>query len=178
MHRLLMILAAAALAHAAQAQPTAPKPAPKPAAMPQHAGFDARDPASLIALLSGLGATANLAERTDTEVKLGVTTPTYSFGVQFVDCSADGRGCQGLAFTTSSDSGRANLAQMNGFNQTSITCRAFMDNAGRPHVVYSTLLSAADTREEMRTHLGVWQGCLSTFGAFLADPNGYLAAAP
>ena len=45
-------------------------------------------------------------------------------------------------------------------------------------MAYSAVLSGADTREEMRTHLGVWQGCLASFGAFLQDPNGYLAAAP
>lgn len=180
----LLLVALVATAAAAAAPPPAKAPAPKTApakpapARPASTAFDARDPASLIALLASLGAKAQVAEHTDSDVKLAVTTPTYSFGVQFVDCGRNGKGCQGLAFTTGSDTGHANLAQLNGFNQTSITCRVFQDQAAKPHVVYSALLSGADTREEMRTHLGVWQGCLASFGAFLSDPNGYLAAAP
>ena len=54
----------------------------------------------------------------------------------------------------------------------------FQDQAAKPHVMYSTILTPHDTQEEMRTHLGVWQGCLATFGAFLSDPAGFLAAAP
>ncbi|HEY3697565.1 YbjN domain-containing protein [Phenylobacterium sp.] len=159
--------------------------APKAAAAPRAAKppapqgpFDARDPASLIALLASMDAHASVAERAQTDVKLNVTTPGFSFGAQYVGCAANGKGCQALAFSTSSDRQRATLAQINAFNQTSITCRLFMDKGGQPHVVYSTVLSNTDTREEMRTHLGVWQGCLASFGAFLGDPNGYLASAP
>jgi len=153
-------------------------PTSKPAASAPQGPFDARDPASLIALLGSMDATATVAERTDTDVKLAVKTPNFSFGAQFVDCAASGKGCQGLAFSTASQEQHATLAQINAFNQTSVTCRAFQDKASKPHVVYATILSPTDTREEMRTHLGVWQGCLASFGAFLQDPNGYLAAAP
>jgi hypothetical protein len=149
------------------------------AAKPRAEGpFDARDPESLIALLGSLDAKATVAQRSDSTVKLQVETPNYSFGAEFVDCSASGKGCKGLAFTASSPDQRATLAQLNSFNQTSITCRLFQDRAGKVHVLYSTLLSPTDTREEMRTHLGAWQGCLASFGAFLQDPSGYLATAP
>jgi hypothetical protein len=155
------------------------RPATKgPAKSGVEGPFDARDPASLIALLGSMNAKATVASRADGAVKLEVATPSFSFGAQFVDCSTAGTACRGLAFTTSSDEQHATLVQLNAFNQTSITCRVFQDKAGKPHVVYSTLLSPSDTREEMRTHLGVWQGCLASFGAFLSDPNGYLASAP
>jgi hypothetical protein len=154
------------------AKPTAGKPA-----VPQGA-FDARDPASLIALLTSMDAQAAVTTRSQTDVKLAVTTPGFSFGAQYVGCAANGKGCQALAFSTSSDKQRATLAQINAFNQTSISCRLFMDKGGQPHVVYSTILSATDSREQMRLHLGVWQGCLASFGAFLQDPTGYLASAP
>jgi len=125
-----------------------------------------------------MGAKAEVVNSSDGDVKLAVTTPSFSFGAQFVDCGKTGQTCQGLAFSTSSEKQHANLAQLNAFNQTSITCRVFQDQSARPHVVYSTILTAQDTREEMRIHLGVWQGCLVTFGAFLSDPAGYLASAP
>jgi hypothetical protein len=187
MRTLLMIAALAAASPAWAAQPAkasakaaaAKAPAPRPAAPARAAtGFDARDPASLIALLASLDAKATVAERNQTDVKLTVVTPAFSFGAQYVDCSAGGKGCQGLAFTTASQQQHATLAQLNAFNQTSISCRVFQDKAGKPHVVYSTILTASGTRDDMRTHLGVWQGCLASFGAFLQDPNGYLAAAP
>lgn len=164
---------------AISAKSTAAKSATKSPAKPGSEGpFDARDPASLIALLGSMDAKATVASRADGAVKLQVVTPNFSFGAQYVDCATSGTGCRGLAFTTSSAEQHATLVQLNGFNQTSITCRVFQDKAGQPHVVYSTILSPTDTREEMRNHLGVWQGCLASFGAFLNDPNGYLAAAP
>jgi hypothetical protein len=170
------VLAAAAKPPAPKA--AAPKPAaPKAPAKPQGP-FNARDPASLIAFLTSLDAKAQVARTTDDGVELTVTTPAYSFGAQFVGCGQAKTGCQALAFSTASEKQRANLAQLNAFNQTSISCRVFQDNAGKPHVMYSTLVSGADTRETMRTHLGVWQGCLASFGAFLSDPTGYLASAP
>jgi hypothetical protein len=174
---LLLCAFVAPPAVAVPAKPAARAPASK-AAKPAPAAFDARDPASLIALLETMGAKAEVGEKSDGDVKLKVVTPSFSFGAQFVDCSKSGVACQGLAFSTSSEKQHANLAQLNAFNQTSLTCRVFQDQAAKPHVVYSTILTAQDTREEMRTHLGVWQGCMATFGAFLSDPNGYLAAAP
>ena len=158
---------------------TPAKPAPKASARPAAAsgGFNARDPEGLISVLAGMGAKAEIAQTTDTEVFLKVATPAFAFNAQFVGC-AKGRSCQGLAFSASSSQRKTTLVQLNAFNQTSISCRVFEDQGGRPHVMYSTLVSAADTREEMKAHIGVWQGCLSTFGLFLADPIGYLADAP
>jgi hypothetical protein len=165
-----------AAARSAKPAPAAAGKSAKPAA--PTGPFDARDPASLIALVASMDAKASVSERSETDVKLTVTTPYYSFGAQYVDCAPSGRGCQGVAFSTSSDKQRVTLAQINSFNQTSISCRAFMDKAGAPHIVYATLVFPSDTRDDMRLHLGAWQGCLASFGAFLQDPNGYLAAAP
>lgn len=144
----------------------------------EPAAFDARDPAGLSAVLASMDATATVAQKTEGSVYLNVTTPAYGFGVQFAGCDAKGKACQGLAFSTASESRTATLAQINGFNQTSINCRVFQDKGGKAHVSYSTLLSASDTRDEMKMHIGAWQGCVGSFGAFLADPPGFLAEAP
>ena len=140
--------------------------------------FDARDPAALTTVLASMEATATVARKTDDAVYLNVKTPAYAFGVQFAGCNDKGKACQGLAFSTASETRTATLAQINGFNQTSINCRVFQDKGGKPHISYSTLLSASDTRDEMRMHIGAWQGCVGSFGAFLADPPGFLAEAP
>jgi hypothetical protein len=160
---------------AAKAANPAAKPAPKAA---PRAGFDARDPAAMIGVLAEMGAKAEVSRSTQEEVFLKVTTPAFAFNMQYVGCDRTGRACRAIAFATVAEQRRANISQLNAFNQTSLTCRVFQDQAAKPHVMYSTLVSAADTREEMRAHVGVWQGCLAAFGAFLNDPPGYLATAP
>jgi hypothetical protein len=177
----LSILPASAVAASGktQAVKAAPvKPAAKPPPAAPQGPFNSRDPASLTALLATMQAKAQVVRTTEDGVELTVATPTFSFGVQYVDCGPGKNACKALAFSTASETQRANLAQLNAFNQSSISCRAFQDAVGKPHVMYSTLLFAADTRETMRAHLGVWQGCLASFGGFLSDPNGYLATAP
>lgn len=176
----LMLMAAApakpapAKAPAAKAPATKTAPKPKPPATP----FDARDPAGLIALLATVDAKGEIQRTEADAVFMRVTTPAYAFGAQYAGCDQRGRACKALAFSTSSETRRATLAQINAFNQTSLTCRVFQDRSGKPHVMYAGLVSGQDSREEVKTHLGAWQGCLANFGDFLADPNAYLASAP
>jgi hypothetical protein len=174
MSRFIALLAAFGLIAAALPVQAA-KPVPKPA---PAVTFDARDPASLVALLATLAAKGEIASTADDAVFLRVTTPAYGFGAQYAGCDPQHRACKALAFTTQSDKGAPTLAQLNSFNQTSITCRAWQDRAGKPHVMYAALVFAHDSRETMTAHLGAWQGCLATFGEFLADPVAYLASAP
>lgn len=170
-------LALSALIAASPALAADPPAKPKPAAA-KAASFDARDPAGLISVLGEMGAKAEVSKAAAEEVFVNVSTPGYGFGVQFAGCDAQGKGCKGLAFSTAAEKKTATLAQINGFNQTSINCRAFQDKAGKSHIAYSALLSAHDTRDEMKTHIGAWQGCVAAFGEFLTDPPGFLARAP
>lgn len=162
----------AAAAKAAPAKPAAAKSAAKAAAKP---AFDARDPEALIALLAGMDAKAEMGTKTDTSVALKVTTPGGGFGAQFVDCDAKGKACRGLAFSTSFDRKGPNLAQLNIFNRTQIACRGFLTDDGKSHVMYSAMLTSRLSAEEMRQHIGVWQGCLGLFGQFNADPVRFIA---
>jgi len=57
-------------------------------------------------------------------------------------------------------------------------CRGYEDKAGKPHVVYSTLLFESDTRDRVRQQFLAWTGCIGEFRNFLRDPNAYLASAP
>lgn len=155
-----------------------PALAAETAAKPKAAAFDARDPAGLISVLSEMGAKAEVVKSAPGEAFVSVTTPGYGFGVQFAGCDANSKACKGMAFSTAAEKKTATLAQINGFNQTSINCRAFEDKAGKAHIAYSTLLSSHDVRDEMKTHIGAWQGCVAAFGEFLKDPPGFLARAP
>lgn len=171
--RLPLLLAAAALClGAAPAKPPPAKAAPTPVAP-----TDPQNPQALIALVATLGAKATVTERGEDTVQFKVETPHYGFGGHFAGCDRQGRKCQALALTTQAEK-TATLAELNAFNQTSLTCRVWQDKAGKPHVMYSALLSPTDTEAALRTHLGAWQGCLAEFGDFLKDPKAYLASAP
>ena len=172
----LLLIATGLTAAAPKPAPKAVKPSPPKAAA---AGpFDAGNPASLIALLSTLGAHGEIVSHQDDGVALKVTNPAYGFSVQFAGCNAQGRACKALAFSGVSDSRAASLAQINGFNQTSINCHAYQDSAGKPHAWYSALVFASTTRQDMTMHISAWQGCWASFGDFLKDPAAYLASAP
>lgn len=170
--------AAAPKAGAPKAPPAKAPPARAAPARPATGPFDGRDPASLVALLTSLDAKAELGGKVEDAVVVRVTSPAGAFQAQYAGCNAQGRACGAVQFDAVATQRTATLAEVNAFNQSSLTCRIFQDKAGKPHVLYSTLLFAADTRQEMLGHIGAWQGCLANFGAFLSDPPGYLASAP
>jgi hypothetical protein len=185
----LVLIAAllAATGASAAAKPPAHKAAPAarsaaaPPALPTveaTGAFDARDPSSLMALLATLGAKAQTTSRDKEGVLLKVTSPAGDFRAQFDGCNQQGRACQALQFDAAADAKTATIAEVNGFNQSSLACRIIQDKAGKPHVLYSALVFASTTRADMLTHVNAWRGCLSDFAGFLKDPPGYLAAAP
>jgi hypothetical protein len=166
-----------AAAPASKAPPAKAPPA-RPAPAATAAAFNAQDPASLIALLATLDAKAEIAGRDGDAVQLKVTSPAGGFTVQFAGCNAQGKACSAAQFDAAAERTAPTLAQVNGFNQSSLTCRITQDRSGKPHILYSTLLFAGDTRQEGLTQIAAWRGCLADFGAFLKDPPGYLAVAP
>jgi hypothetical protein len=178
MLRKSLVLILAALACTAASPKPAQKPAAKPAAAaPARAGaLDTRDPASLIAVLSGLSAQAQVARREGDAVFVTVTSPTETFSAQFAGCDAQGRNCQALLFDRQGGQGAPTLGQLNAFNQTSVMCRLYQDKGGRPHVLYSTLLFPGDGHAELLMHVNAWRGCIGDFEAFLKDPTGFLAS--
>ena len=167
-------------------KPTAPAPAPAPDAKPAPAkplaspiaDFDARNPASVAAILNLGGAKASVAAKDADAVLLNVTSVAANFTVLFASCDAQGRACKALQFDYGDDRPGPTFPQVNAFNQTSAMCRAYEDKTGKAHVVYSTLLFADDPYEHFRTQVLAWTGCIGEFRNFLKDPNGYLASAP
>jgi hypothetical protein len=176
------LLAAAMLATGAAPAPK--KPAAKPAVVAKpkpvvaDAGFDARDPASMIAVLTAAGAKAEVAHKEADAVFLTVTSVAANFSVQYAGCDAQGRKCRAMLFDNPADKASPPLGQLNAYNQTSAMCRGYMDKAGKAHVIYSSLVFADDSRARMSSQLGAWQGCIAEFRDFLKDPTGYLASAP
>jgi hypothetical protein len=156
MRTALLATAIAALAVAAHAASPA-----KPAGP-----FDVRDPAALITLLKTMDAKAQIAKTEATVVFLNVTTPGGDFGAQYVDCDARGKACRALIFSTAFSTKGVSLGQINSFNKDQVACRAFLADDGKPNVAYATLVNLRMTAEEVKQHVGVWQGCLASFGSF------------
>ena len=189
MLRMLLTLLAAVLSLGATPlpRPAVPKVAPLKGAAAKGAptrpaatdlDFDARNPASLIALLAAAGAKATVAEREADTVFVAVTSASVDFSMQFADCNPQGRDCKAVLFDNITDKAGPSFAQLNAFNQSSLTCRGYEDKTGKPHVVYSTLLFEGDNRARIATQVAAWRGCVGEFRDFLKDPTAYLASAP
>lgn len=164
--RIVTLAAAiAALAVVAHAATPAKAPAAKtPAA--KSGPFDVRDPAALISLLKTMDAKAEIARTEATVVFLNVTTPGGDFGAQYIDCDAKGKACRALIFSTAFSAKGVSLARINAFNKGQVACRAFIADDSKPNVAYATLVNLRMTAEEVKQHVGVWQGCLATFASF------------
>lgn len=182
MRRSALLLALAALIAPPAAAASRPAPAQAPPAKappakaaPAPSAADARNPATLIAVLEGLGAKATLAKGAPTgKVQYDLQTPGGGFGLQFVECDAKGLTCRAAIFSAGYDRKGATLTQVNEFNRRSAVCRGYLGDDFKPNLVYSTLLSPRLASEDLKEHVGAWQGCLSDFGAFTADPTAYL----
>lgn len=182
----VLAMGAAPKAKAPPAKAAPPKispPAARPAsskasAAPQAGDFDARNPMSLIDLLNVAGGKAQVVRKEEDAVLVTVTSTAADFSMQFAGCDAQGRACKVVLFDNLTDKAGPSFAQINAFNQTSAMCRAYEDRASKPHVIYSTLLFADDSKARMRQQFLAWTGCIGDFRNFLKDPNAYLASAP
>jgi hypothetical protein len=162
---------------AAKAAPARPAPPPKATPAPV-ADFDARNPESVVALLNAGGGKAAIARKDPDEVLVTVASVAANFSLQFAACDPQGRACKAVQFDSMVEAPGPSFAQLNAFNQTSAMCRGTEDKAGKPHVLYSTLLFADDTYDHFRTQIAAWTGCIGEFRNFLKDPSAYLASAP
>ena len=160
------------------AKPALAKPTPAKPAVSPIANFDARNPASVMAVLNSGGGKANLVQKDTDTVLVTFASIAANFTVQFEACDAQGRACKAIAFDSLLDLPGPSFAQLNAFNQTSVMCRGYEDKSGKPHIVYSTLVFADEPYEHFRTEMLAWTGCIGEFRNFLKDPNGYLASAP
>lgn len=164
------LLVAVTLAAPGPADAAAAKPPP-----PKAPAFDARRPADVIALLAAMEAKADIARQGEGQVFMNVTTPGGGFGAQMVGCDETFAACRAIALYSAFSRKGVNMVQINDYNRSQLTCRGIMTPSGEPSVMYAVLLNGRMTREELREHVGVWQGCLSGFGEFIQDPIGFLS---
>jgi len=147
------------------------------AAPAKPATFDPTDPAGLMSVLVGAGAKAEKVIGDAGIVILNVETPGGKFGVQFVGCDEKGKSCDMAAFSTAFERRGPTLSQINIFNRTQVACRGYLTEDGRSNVMYGLLLTPRLSAADLKQHLGVWQGCLATFGRFNRDAQGFIAGA-
>ena len=160
---------------AALAATPAAKPAPPKAAAPKAAAFDARRPADVVSVLGSMEAKAEIVRQDQGQIFMKVTTPGGGFGAQMVGCGEAFASCRAIALFSAFSRKGVNMAQINDYNRSQLTCRGIMTPSGEPSVMYAVLVNGRMTREELREHVGVWQGCLGGFGEFIQDPIGFLS---
>ena len=166
----LALALAACVLSPVPAEAAAAKPAP--AKVP---AFDARRPADVIAVLGAMEAKAEILRKDQGQIFMKVTTPGGGFGAQMVGCDEAFTACKAIALFSAFSRKGVNLAQINDYNRSQLTCRGIMTPSGEPSVMYAALLNGRMTRDEVREHVGVWQGCLTGFGEFIQDPIGFLS---
>lgn len=171
----LALAAPSALAAQTAPKPAAAKPAAAKPATPRAPAFDARRPADVIALLATLEASAEILRKADGQVFMKVTTPGGGFGAQMVGCDEGFAACKAMALYTAFARKGVNMVQINDYNRSQLSCRGVMTPSGEPSVMYAVLLNPRLTREDLREHVAVWQGCLGGFGEFIQDPIGFLS---
>lgn len=154
-----------------------PAKAPPAKAAPLTGPFDATNPQALMDLLGQAGAKVQTNRREADAVFVAVSSPAASFSMQFAGCNPQGRACRAVLLDGALERGPATSAQVNAFNQTSVMCRLYQDNAGAPHILYSAILFKTMSRDDASTHLFAWQGCLADGRDFMRDPVAYLANA-
>lgn len=178
MRRLILIPAALACLAAAPAPKTPSAKATAARTAPVKApAFDVQNPQTLTGLIGELGAKTTVGRRDEDSVFFTATSAAANFSLQFAGCDADGRACKAALFDSVIEGGAPTLAQVNGFNQTSVFCRIYQDKTGKPHAIYAAMLVKSDTRDSAMTHLAAWQGCLGEAREFVRDPVAYLANA-
>jgi hypothetical protein len=175
----LFCLAAAPAPKAAPAKAPVAKPASaKPVAKAVPAApYDSRNPQGMMDILGSAGAKVQTGRREADSVFVTVTSTAANFSLQFAGCNAQGRACQAALYDSLLEGGSPTLAQINGFNQTSVFCRIYQDKTGKAHAIYASVLVESDTRQSALTHLAAWQGCLGEARGFVRDPVAYLAEA-
>lgn len=134
----------------------------------------ARDPSTLIAVLAGMDARAEMDGREAGQVRLNVVTPGGIFGAEFIGCDEAGRACRALGFSASVDKRAMTMEHLNAFNSRDILCRTVM-RGEQADIRYGLLLADSQTEGDLRDHVGVWQRCLGAFAGLANDPEGFLA---
>jgi len=140
-----------------------------------QAQVQARDPSTLIDVLAGMGARAEMDGRDGGQVRLNVVTPGGIFGAEFIGCDEAGQACRALGFSARVDKRAMTMEHLNAFNSRDILCRAVMRGA-QADIRYGLLLADSQTEGDLREHVGVWQRCLGAFAGLANDPEGFLGA--
>ena len=164
------VVAAPAKGHAA-AKPAAAS-ATGPAAPAAIAGFDARDPDSIIAMLKQMNAEGKIVKTTGDQVLVAITAPSVSFGAQLLGCDAKGKACHAMILSAGSEK-PVTLLQINVFNRAQPACRALQTADGKISLTYFALVTPRAATEDIRQQMAVWSGCIANFSEFLKDPAAF-----
>ena len=162
MKRLLMIAIAAAGVLPATASGAEP--------------FDARNPADVLGVLTGNGATGELKKDDQGKPYIDAKADTLGFEVDFFGCNDKGVDCGATLYATGWDMTTITVDQINRWNRWTLLCPAYLNATGHPHAWFAVRPSPNDARSDVVNQLNTWLDCLSDFDKFTDAPDAFLKA--
>lgn len=136
------------------------------AAASAQEAFAPRDPSTLISVLADMQARAEMHSRDEAAVRLNVITPAGIFGAEFLGCT-ESRDCRALRFSASIGPRPVSAEALNAFNEREVLCRAVLSD-GAVDIRYGLLLSDNLTEADLKAHVAVWQGCLTSVASLVS----------
>ncbi len=138
--------------------------------------FDARSPEDVLGVLKADGASPKMKKEADGRPYIVALKKGQTFVVRFHRCNDDKTSCQVVVYNLTFAHDPANVDQINRWNVWSLLCPADREPPGHPHVRFSVLAAASDTRDTVVAEQNEWQACLTDFAEFAHDPEGFLKA--
>ncbi|HEY3797483.1 MAG TPA: YbjN domain-containing protein [Caulobacteraceae bacterium] len=136
--------------------------------------FDARRADDVASVVTGHGATGQLAAREDGKTFFEGQAGDVGFAVYFQDCD-EAQLCKSLLFTNAWDDAKLTPELVNQWNAWTTWCPAYLDKGGAPNLWLSAPVSARTDASDLGDQVGVWTACLKDFSAFVAAPSKFLA---
>lgn len=162
MRRRAALMAFAALAAGAMAQPAA--------------AFSSGSPKDVTAVQRAAGINATLKTDKDGKPYILDALGDVKFSTEFFDCDASKQNCASVIYTASWGGGGSDpisLANINAWNRWTVMCPSYKDESGSPNLWYGLRTSPSDTPQTVQIQLGEWKSCLADFQEFLSDPDGW-----
>jgi hypothetical protein len=142
----------------------------------EAAAFDARNPADVLATLSGNGATGELKKDDKGRPYIDAKAGSLTFEIDFYGCGSNDAGCSTTLYATGWNLTSVSIDQINRWNRWTFLCPAYLTTENHPHAWYGLRPSASETSADVAAELNIWLDCLSDFDKFTDAPEDFLKA--
>ena len=140
----------------------------------QAAGFDASRAGDVTSVITSHGASGALKKGDDGRAYFEGQAGNTSFEAHFQTCDGARTHCNTLLLSSSWESKKITIDQINRWNRWTLYCPAFIDHDGSPTLWYAIAVSGNTAQADLADDLGTWMECLHDFDGFVAAPEDFL----